>query len=67
MTPLSIGRTITLRYCTRCERFASGFARTRCGDDGTKNMRAECPTELVDVTVVGLPGSRPDYKRQVPA
>lgn len=64
MTELSIGRTITLRYCTACERFSSGFARTRCGQDGTKNMRAECPTQLVDVCVIGLPGNRPTYTRE---
>jgi hypothetical protein len=66
MSKLSIGRTITLRYCTACDRFASGYAQARCGADLRHNMSAGCPTELVDVTVVGLPDNRPSYeKRQV--
>lgn len=75
MSKLTIGRTLTLRYCTACSRFASGFAATRCGNDARHNMSASCPTELVDVCVVGLPGSRPargifedyDATHQVPA
>jgi hypothetical protein len=61
---LRIGRTITLRHCTRCGAFATGFAKARCGADLRHNMSAGCPTELVDMTVVGLPDNRPRYGRQ---
>jgi hypothetical protein len=59
MNELSIGRTLALRHCKRCGAFATGFAKARCGRDLRHNMSAGCPTELVDVCVVGLPGSRP--------
>jgi hypothetical protein len=37
---------LTVRVCD-CGQIAAGWAKARCGRDGRRNMRAQCPTRIM--------------------